>query len=113
MAELTDTELETKVAEAMGWRFVVWEPSMTGLCNFWEKPNGEREYVTDWHPLKNKAQAWEMLEWLIQQSSALIIDRRHVCVHLTEPPYKENVRQAWHTNLARAVCEAAVEVGKE
>ena len=106
MAELTDRELEQRVAEARGWR----HPAKSA---WWYKGDSATELLHRWHPLTNKAQAWEMLEWLRQQSSALIIDKRHVCVHLTEPPYKENVRQAWHTDLARAVCLAAVEVGRK
>ena len=121
MVELTDRELEQRVAEAMGWERKLWDPPELLPCwppikpeEVWVQPQGIFAWPTaEWHPLTNKAQAWEVLEWLRQQSSALIIDKRHVCVHLTEPPYTENVRQAWHTDLARAVCLAAVEVGRK
>ena len=121
MAGLTDSELEIAVAEAMGWRkqtlddislIAVWPPIMPQ--EVWVQPQGIFAWpVADWHPLTNKAQTMEVLEWLLEKRCALYRRFEGYSIEVWLEYKPGGYVGAEHTDLCRAICLAAAAVGKK
>ena len=123
MTELTDCALEIAVVKAMGreLREESWgdpeEHTVVTVPSWWR---GETwlMFASDWHPLTNAAQAWEVETWLASLSGIeLGIWRSQPsndwCVRVRDWVAGATEIVECAPTRPRAVCLAAVAVGKK